>query len=72
MSREATQATWLGLIERHSILITLAEEMDRGGTVRAEGRAGCSSVATLAALHRQKADEVKLIRGQTTRRQRHH
>ena len=53
MSRDATQANWLALIERHPILDTLMESMDRGGIVRAAGRAGCSSALLLAAMHRR-------------------
>ncbi len=51
MSHDAPQVPWLGPIERHPILSDLAGAMDRGGMLRAEGRAGSSSVIALAALH---------------------
>ncbi len=51
MSRCASEAGWLELIEQDPIIVDLVNTMDRGGTVRAAGRAGCSTHVILAALH---------------------
>ena len=52
MSECTEQVDWLSLIEQDAAIATLSGAMEQGGTVRAAGRSGFSSVVVAAALQR--------------------